>query len=315
MSPVKTNENSIIEKGRNKSISSGKKSVNRSKSYIIEDLETINIKKSQRLQKELIDKEKMKNKLYKEKIKLFNINNQRLKITVDRKSKKKTYLELMKEKQEEKSEIIQMHNHQKNILLNKIREREIKRIKEKELEKKRNKEMEKYINDLSKEDSKEQLALNEISEIKKIRDEEEEKKNDKNQIWWGKLEKYNIEDLGMNQEEKDLFINSDLISEQDNNNINIIDNTNNNVNNSLGALILDNSLLKSNSKSDENNNANITDNKNNIVQPVQLPPINTSKLNLQKDKINNNSKIKNQKGDFFKTNQNNKNMMLNNKYN
>ena len=315
MSPVKTNENSIIEKGRNKSISSGKKSVNRSKSYIIEDLETINIKKSQRLQKELIDKEKMKNKLYKEKIKLFNINNQRLKITVDRKSKKKTYLELMKEKQEEKSEIIQMHNHQKNILLNKMREREIKRIKEKELEKKRNKEMEKYINDLSKEDSKEQLALNEISEIKKIRDEEEEKKNDKNQIWWGKLEKYNIEDLGMNQEEKDLFINSDLISEQDNNNINIIDNTNNNVNNSLGALILDNSLLKSNSKSDENNNANITDNKNNIVQPVQLPPINTSKLNLQKDKINNNSKIKNQKGDFFKTNQNNKNIMLNNKYN
>ena len=89
MSPVKTNENSIIEKGRNKSISSGKKSVNRSKSYIIEDLETINIKKSQRLQKELNDKEKMKNKLYKEKIKLFNINNQRLKITVDRKSKKK----------------------------------------------------------------------------------------------------------------------------------------------------------------------------------------------------------------------------------
>ena len=63
----------------------------------------------------------------------------------------------MKEKQEEKSEIIQMHNHQKNILLNKMREREIKRIKEKELEKKRNKEMEKYINALSKEDSKEQL--------------------------------------------------------------------------------------------------------------------------------------------------------------
>ena len=79
-----------------------------------------------------MEEEKMKNKLYKEKIKLFNINNQRLKITVDRKSKKKTYLELMKEKQEEKSEIIQMHNHQKNILLNKMREREIKRIKEKE---------------------------------------------------------------------------------------------------------------------------------------------------------------------------------------
>ena len=116
----------------------------------------------------------------------------------------------MKEQQEEKTEIISMHNYQKNRLQNILKEKELNRIKDKERERKIQKEKLKHIfNSISKEDSKEQLQFNEISEIKREKDEELEKRNDKNQIWWSKLENYNIEDLGLNEEEKDLFIKSE----------------------------------------------------------------------------------------------------------
>lgn len=301
MSPIKNNENLDTKRARNNSISSVEKSINRSKSFIHEDLEKINIKKEEKLKKELMAKEKMKNKLYKEKLKLFNINNQRLKITVDRKSKKKTYLELMKEQQEEKSEILSMHNYQKNRLIHKMKEIEEKRIKDKERERKLKKENLKYIfNNISKEDSKEQLQLNEISEIKKEKEDDFIRRNDKNQIWWSKLENYNLEDLGLNEEEKDLFIKSELISDE---NIENKNNNNQNVNdnNSLGLLISDNSLLKSNSKGEIENNVKQNDIKDKKIEPIQLPPINSSRLTKEQAKKNK----KNQE-EFFKTNQNSK---------
>ena len=308
MSPRKSNEKLNNNRDRNKSISSGEKSISRSKSFIHEELEKINIKKEEKLKKELMEKEKMKNKLYNEKVKLFNINNQRLKITVDRKSKKKSYLELMKEQQEEKTEIISMHNYQKNRLQNKIKERELKKIKDKEREKKIQKEKLKYlINNISKEESKEQLQLNEISEIKKEKEEDFEKRNDKNHIWWAKLEKYNIEDLGLNEEEKDLFIKSDLMSDEKDENVNDNKNNllkNNNENNSFGALISDNSLLKSNSKGEVENNANNNDVKDKIIQPIHLPPINSSKITSEKEKEKNTEEI-------FKTNLKRKDQLLN----
>ena len=301
MSPIKNNENLDTKRARNNSISSGEKSINRSKSFIHEDLEKINIKKEEKLKKELMAKEKMKNKLYKEKLKLFNINNQRLKITVDRKSKKKTYLELMKEQQEEKSEILSMHNYQKNRLIHKMKEIEEKKIKDKERERKLKKENLKYIfNNISKEDSKEQLQLNEISEIKKEKEDDFIRRNDKNQIWWSKLENYNLEDLGLNEEEKDLFIKSELISDENIENKNN-NNPNANDNNSLGLLISDNSLLKSNSKGEIENNNKQNDIKDKKIEPIQLPPINSSRLTKEQAKKNK----KNQE-EFFKTNQNSK---------
>ena len=300
MSPIKNNENLDIKRARNNSISSGEKSINRSKSFIREDLEKINIKKEEKLKKELMAKEKMKNKLYKEKLKLFNINNQRLKITVDRKSKKKTYLELMKEQQEEKSEILSMHNYQKNRLIHKMKEIEEKKIKDKERERKLKKENLKYIfNNISKEDSKEQLQLNEISEIKKEKEDDFIRRNDKNQIWWSKLENYKLEDLGLNEEEKDLFIKSELISDENMENKN--NNQNSNDNNTLGLLISDNSLLKSNSKGELENNVKQNDIKDKKIEPIQLPPINSSRLTKEQAKKNK----KNQE-EFFKTNQNSK---------
>ena len=303
MSPIKNNENLDTKRARNNSISSGEKSINRSKSFIHEDLEKINIKKEEKLKKELMAKEKMKNKLYKEKLKLFNINNQRLKITVDRKSKKKTYLELMKEQQEEKSEILSMHNYQKNRLIHKMKEIEEKKIKDKERERKLKKENLKYIfNNISKEDSKEQLQLNEISEIKKEKEDDFIRRNDKNQIWWSKLEYYNLEDLGLNEEEKDLFIKSELISDENIENKNNNNNKPNaNDNNSLGLLISDNSLLKSNSKGEIENNVKQNDIKDKKIEPIQLPPINSSRLTKEQAKKNK----KNQE-EFFKTNQNSK---------
>ena len=302
MSPIKNNENLDTKRARNSSISSGEKSINRSKSFIHEDLEKINIKKEEKLKKELMAKEKMKNKLYKEKLKLFNINNQRLKITVDRKSKKKTYLELMKEQQEEKSEILSMHNYQKNRLIHKMKEIEEKKIKDKERERKLKKENLKYIfNNISKEDSKEQLQLNEISEIKKEKEDDFIRRNDKNQIWWSKLENYNLEDLGLNEEEKDLFIKSELISDENIENKNNNNKPNANDNNSLGLLISDNSLLKSNSKGEIENNVKQNDIKDKKIEPIQLPPINSSRLTKEQAKKNK----KNQE-EFFKTNQNSK---------
>ena len=302
MSPIKNNENLDTKRARNNSISSGEKSINRSKSFIHEDLEKINIKKEEKLKKELMAKEKMKNKLYKEKLKLFNINNQRLKITVDRKSKKKTYLELMKEQQEEKSEILSMHNYQKNRLIHKMKEIEEKKINDKERERKLKKENLKYIfNNISKEDSKEQLQLNEISEIKKEKEDDFIRRNDKNQIWWSKLENYNLEDLGLNEEEKDLFIKSELISDENIENKNNNNNQNANDNNSLGLLISDNSLLKSNSKGEIENNVKQNDIKDKKIEPIQLPPINSSRLTKEQAKKNK----KNQE-EFFKTNQNSK---------
>jgi len=279
MYPITLGESTIRK--RNKDISLDDKTINRSKSFI--ELEKINIMKSEKLKKELMEEEKMKNKLYKEKLKLFDINNKRLKITVDRKSKKKTYLELMKEKNEEKTEIISMHKQQKDMLLNKLKEKELKRIKEKERERK----MKQFINNTnSKEDSKEQFQLNELSEIKKEKEEEYEKRYDKNQIWWSKLENYNIEDLGMNDAEKELFISSDLTTDEKNNlenNSNEITNQNNNENNSLGQFINDNSLLKSNSKVEIENNNN-KEKINKIAKPIQLPPINSSRVIAKKEK-------------------------------
>ena len=308
MSPVKTRENYgnlSTKRLRNQSVSSCDKSINKSRSFIHESLEKINIKKEEKLKKELMVKEKMKNKLYKEKMKLFNINNQRLRITVDRKSKTKSYRELMKEQQEEKTEIISMHNYQKNRLQNILKEKELKRIRDKEREKKLQKEKLKHIfNTITKEDSKEQLQFNEISEIKKEKDEEFERKNDKNQIWWAKLEKYSIEDLGLNEEEKELFIKSDLMSDdnKDDNQNNI--NQNNNDNNSIGALVLENSLLKSNSKSDEENNANNNNSiKDKVAQPIQLPKINSTKFDNKNEKEKRNKK---KPREFFKTSQNHK---------
>ena len=301
MFPITLEESSIIKRNKDRNISSDDKSLNRSKSFI--ELEKINIIKSEKLKKELIEEEKMKNKLFKEKLKLFDINNKRLKITVDRKSKKKTYLELMKEKNEEKSEIISMHKQQKDILMNKLKEKELKRIQEKERERK----MKKYINNNnSKEDSKDQFQINEISEIKKVKDEEYEKRNDKNQIWWSKLEHYNIEDLGMNEEEKELFISSELNTDEKNNlenNNNENKNQSNNDNNSLGQFINDNSLLKSNSKVEIENNNNNNNEINKVANPIQLPPINLTKEISQKEKKMNN---RNKSGIIFKTNPNSK---------
>ena len=301
MFPITLEESSILKRNRDRNISSDDKSLNRSKSFI--ELEKINIMKSEKLKKELMEEEKMKNKLFKEKMKLFDINNKRLKITVDRKSKKKTYLELMKEKNEEKSEIISMHKQQKDILMNKLKEKELKRIQEKEREKK----MKKYINNNnSKEDSKDQFQINEISEIKKVKDEEYEKRNDKNQIWWSKLEHYNIEDLGMNEEEKELFISSELNTDEKNNlenNNNENKNQSNNDNNSLGQFINDNSLLKSNSKVEIENNNNNNNEINKVANPIQLPPINLTKEISQKEKKMNN---RNKSGIIFKTNPNSK---------
>ena len=301
MFPITLEESSIIKRNKDRNISSDDKSLNRSKSFI--ELEKINIMKSEKLKKELMEEEKMKNKLFKEKLKLFDINNKRLKITVDRKSKKKTYLELMKEKNEEKSEIISMHKQQKDILMNKLKEKELKRIQEKERERK----MKKYINNNnSKEDSKDQFQINEISEIKKVKDEEYEKRNDKNQIWWSKLEHYNIEDLGMNEEEKELFISSELNTDEKNNlenNNNENKNQSNNDNNSLGQFINDNSLLKSNSKVEIENNNNNNNEINKVANPIQLPPINLTKEISQKEKKMNN---RNKSGIIFKTNPNSK---------
>ena len=301
MFPITLEESSIIKRNKDRNISSDDKSLNRSKSFI--ELEKINIIKTEKLKKELMEEEKMKNKLFKEKMKLFDINNKRLKITVDRKSKKKTYLELMKEKNEEKSEIISMHKQQKDILMNKLKEKELKRIQEKERERK----MKKYINNNnSKEDSKDQFQINEISEIKKVKDEEYEKRNDKNQIWWSKLEHYNIEDLGMNEEEKELFISSELNTDEKNNlenNNNENKNQSNNDNNSLGQFINDNSLLKSNSKVEIENNNNNNNEINKVANPIQLPPINLTKEISQKEKKMNN---RNKSGIIFKTNPNSK---------
>ena len=62
MSPIKNNENLDTKRARNNSISSGEKSINRSKSFIHEDLEKINIKKEEKLKKELMAKKKIKSK-------------------------------------------------------------------------------------------------------------------------------------------------------------------------------------------------------------------------------------------------------------
>jgi hypothetical protein len=295
MSPVKTVSNLIHEK----SFLSGEG--NRSKSFRNEEIEEINQivenNKNERLKKKLKDKEKIKKILYKEKLKLFNINNQRLKITVDKKMKKKTYLDLMREQKEEKSEILLMQQQQENILKNKLKEKELKKSKEKERLKElkslniinnnyykkeeykyndiRNKQI--NINERNNKnrifnDDRDigQLHISEIkikNDIKKEEVEEEQKRNDKNQIWWDKLEKYDINDLGMNEEEKDIFINSD--NSEDNDLISKISKSKiNSHNNSFGGLISENSLQKSSSIIDLNNN-------NNNV-PVQLPPINNS---------------------------------------
>ena len=63
-----------------------------------------------------------------------------------------------------------MHKQQKDMLLNKLKEKELKRIQDKERERK----MKKYINNTN---SKEQFQINELSEIKKEKEEEYEKRN------------------------------------------------------------------------------------------------------------------------------------------
>ena len=137
-----------------------------------------------------------------------------------------------------------------------------------------------------------------MKRIKKEKEEEYEKRNDKNQIWWSKLENYNIEDLGMNDAEKELFISSELITDEknnlENNNNNENTNQNNNENTSLGQFINDNSLLKSNSKVEiENNNTNNNNEEiNKMAKPIQLPPINLSRVIVKKEKeVNNKNRI------------------------
>ena len=347
MSPVKT----VSNVNHDKSFSSA--DGNRSKSFKNEDIEEINKmvekNKNERIRKQLKDKEKIQKMLYKEKLNLFNINNQRLKITMDKKMKKKTYLDLMKEQKEEKSEILLIQQQQEKIVKNKLKELEIKKSKEKERLKElkynnnykreeskdniikskdisfiedRNKNInylnynnssnniydkEKYyirnqiINEKEKEKEKEKedIIINDmkINNLKKEEEELEKKRKDKNQIWWEKLETYDINDLGMNEEEKDIFINSD--NSEDNDVISKISKSKiNSHNNSFGGLISENSLQKSSSIVDINK-----DNNNN-GPVVQLPPISAKKpilkkgkkiieLNTYNDNSYNNQKIKN----------------------
>ena len=338
MSPIKTASNLINQE---KSFLSGEG--NRSRSFKKEDMEEINKmieNKNEKIKKQMLDKEKSKLLLYKEKIKLFNINNQRLKLTVDKKMKKKTYLDLMKEQQEEKSELLLMQQQQEKYLKNKVKEKELQKSKEKERLKElknmnniscKNEEESKDIEikskditrieekhkdllensnttsniniNISNNDSEKNKIINEKeieqinntnminSEIiKKEEEDENKKRNDKNQIWWEKLEKYDINDLGMNEEEKDIFINSD--NSEDNDIVSkITKSKQNSNNNSFGGLILDNSIQKSSSIIDLR--------KANTSGPIQLPPITVKKsilknknnvieLPLHNDKTNNN---------------------------
>ena len=308
MSPVKT----VANLNHEKSFLSG--DGNRSKSFKNEEIDEINKmvedNRNKRIKKEIKDKERIKKLLCEEKLKLFNINNQRLKITIDKKMKKKTYLDLMKEKNEEKSEILLMQQQQENNIKNKLKERELQKSKEKE----RLKELKK--NNYKREESKDNINkskdisisiiedknkninlnnnidnkennyhLNKIinekeinqnklkNEINKENEEEEiRRRNDKNQIWWEKLESYDINDLGMNEEEKDIFMNSENSEDNDISKIKV-----NSHNNSFGGLISDNSLHKSSSITDLNNKEN---NKNG---PIQLPPISGKKSSLKKE--------------------------------
>ena len=331
MSPVKTTANLNNEK----SFSSG--DGNRSKSFRNDEVEEINKmvenNRNERIRKELKDKEKIKRILYREKLKLFNINNQRLKITVDRKMKKKTYLDLMREKKEEKSEIILMQQQQENNIRNKLKEKELQKSKEKERlkELKKNnrreesKDNENKIKEISisiiedknniinnniynkdnnykknkliQEKEIVEIPINQFklkNEINKENEEEKRRRNDKNQIWWEKLESYDINDLGMNEEEKDIFINSENSEDNDISKIKA-----NSHNNSFGGLISENSLQKSSSIVDlnkqESNNG-----------PIQLPPISAKKTSLKKEKkvihlnSNSNQKSKNNSTDINK---------------
>ena len=320
MSPVKTTTNLNHEK----SFLSG--DGNRSKSFKNDEVEEknkiIENNKNERIKKQLIDKEKQKLLLYKEKLKLFNINNQRLKITVDKKMKKKSYLDLMKEKKEEKTEILLMHQQQDIYLKNKLKEIELKKSREKERLKELNninnmsykkdeesKDIESRSKDITIIEEKNKHSLdsskiinininnsesisknndkrikdkdvettsninitNKINDDIKKQEEEEKKRKDKNQIWWEKLETYDINDLGMNEEEKDIFINSD--NSEDNDMISKISKSKvNSNNNSFGGLISDNSLQKSSSIVDININK-----ENNSHKPIHLPPITTRK--------------------------------------
>ena len=337
MSPVKTSSNL---NNQEKSFLSG--DGNRSRSFKKDDLEEINKiienDKNKKNTKQIQDKEKRKLLLYKEKIKLFNINNQRLKLTVDKKMKKKTYLDLMKEQKEEKNEILLMQQQQDNYLKNKLKEKELQKSKEKErlrelsnlnnisckLEEE-SKDIENKSKDITRilEKNKHSLdnshshsnftsnnnitnndydknkiinekeieQINNINNINNInsnssntpnneliKEEEEEKKKreDKNQIWWEKLETYDINDLGMNEEEKDIFINSD--NSEDIDMVSKITKTKQNSNNnSFGGIVLDNSIQKSPLIIDLN--------KENHNCPIQLPPI-TSKKPILKNKNN-----------------------------
>ena len=316
MSPIRTNAN------YDKSFLSN--DGNRSRSFKNEENEEVN--KNSRKEKELIDKEKKKNLIFKEKVKLFNINNQRLKITMDKKMKKRTYIDLLQEKKEEKNELLLMQQQQKNIIKNKLKEIELQKFKEKEHERliknsnsysllkeeskdndTKNKDTSKDISKISKditiaedkhisnnnisvienkidEKGQEQLNSNDnenkdnenknnennniedkVTNLARTEvDSDENKKKDKNQIWWDKLENYDINDLGLNEEEKEIFINSDNSEEND-----VISKISNNQkmsgNNSFGGLISDNSMQKSSSIADLN--------KEKSKGPIQLPPI------------------------------------------
>ena len=311
MSPIKTNAN------YDKSFLSN--DGNRSRSFKNEENEEVN--KNSRKEKELIDKEKKKNLIFKEKVKLFNINNQRLKITMDKKMKKRTYIDLLQEKKEEKNELLLMQQQQENIIKNKLKEKELQKSKEKEHERliknsnsysilkeeskdndTKNKDTSKDISKISKDitivedkhisnnnisvienkiDEKGQEQLNnndnenknnennnnedKVTNLARTEvDSDENKKKDKNQIWWDKLENYDINELGLNEEEKEIFINSDNSEEND-----VISKISNNQkmsgNNSFGGLISENSMQKSSSIADLNKEKN--------KGPIQLPPI------------------------------------------
>ena len=298
MSSVKTNLNtSNINNSQEKSFMTG--AGNRSKSFRREEIEEINKvlenNKNDRIKKQLLDKEKKKLLLYKEKLKLFNINNQRLKITSVKKMKKKTYLDLMREEKDEKNEILYRHQLEEQYLKNKLKEKELKKSKSKEKLKKNNennsvhykneedfKEVENKGKDVTIIEEKSKINLDnmnnndekEISAIhaNDIKEEKEEKKKrvDKYQIWWEKLEKYDINELGMDEEEKDIFNNSDNSEE----NLLASKVAKSKISSNNSGLISDTSMHK---------NISIIENNSNNG-PIQLPPLNYSKKSNLKNK-------------------------------
>ena len=219
-----------------------------------------NLKEKEKEKANKINEEQRKKLLYEEKVKLFNINKQKLALIAEKKLKEKNYIDILQEKKQNE-ENNKYNKYLKQMQKNRGKNNSAKIINRRLQGNNNNIKINNLENSLGQNNTTENNEIKKIKNLLSNKFKEKEKIDTKNKISWNKLENFDINDLGMKDEDKEIFNDSD----NSDNEFEKFSKNENSRNNSFHPFNVDSSVIKKNkSNSDfineETNSKNLSSN-------------------------------------------------------